>query len=154
MLHQHARSMFALVACFVLATGGPESLLQGNSARAETHVVRLPTGFSHEVAALGLNPTLMLDYRTFLWMGLTPADFAALQASGVQFYEHANPFTLRLGGVSFDPLAGEPSLPTGWREGSTGGWDEPDNRASSAADRANLVADRANWACIGEAVRV
>jgi len=57
--------------------------------------------------------TLSLDYGAFTWMELSSEGLARLAASGVEFTEETNPFTLRLGEQSFDPKWQEPVFPAG-----------------------------------------
>ncbi len=82
--------------------------------------VRMPAA-AYRVA--DLSAVQAVDYGPFLWLELTAADFARLQTSGLPFQVYPEPFTLHLGGQSFDPRQGEPKLPDGW-EGVSG--DGPD----------------------------
>ncbi len=52
----------------------------------------------------------VIDYGSFLWVVLDPAGLADLDASGASYQTIENPYTLSLGGQSFDPLAGFPAF--------------------------------------------
>jgi serine protease AprX len=80
--------------------------------------VRIPvsTGGQAEIAAFsasvqsGLKADRVIDYGSFLWAVMQPADLAGLDAAGVGYQTIENPYTLNLGGQSFDPLEGVPSF--------------------------------------------
>ncbi len=55
----------------------------------------------------------VIDYGSFLWAVLSPADLAGLEAAGITYQTTENPYTLNLGGQSFDPLAGVPGFALG-----------------------------------------
>lgn len=61
-----------------------------------------------------LQPTHALDYATFVWLELSSADFARLQASGLNYERQPDAFQLVLGEQRFDPLQAPPRLPAGW----------------------------------------
>jgi len=52
----------------------------------------------------------VIDYGSFLWVVLDAAGLADLNASGASYQTIENPYTLSLGGQSFDPLAGVPAF--------------------------------------------
>jgi subtilisin family serine protease len=52
----------------------------------------------------------VIDYGSFLWAVVTPRDLAGLDAAGIAYQKTENPYTLTLGGQSFDPLAGVPGF--------------------------------------------
>jgi serine protease AprX len=56
----------------------------------------------------------VLNYGSFVMLDLAGADFARLRATGLSYQLYDQPFTLRLGEQSFDPLVGLPHLPAGW----------------------------------------
>ncbi len=90
---------------------------------AATRVVRLPAEAQTELASLGLTPLKALDYGAFLWLELSAADYTRLSDADLPFETVADPFTLTLGGITFDPLQSSPNLPSGWQ---SAGKDGPD----------------------------
>ena len=74
-------------------------------------LARLPAAAYHAAALPAMR---VLDYGRFVWLELTAAQFARLQASGQPYQAYTEPFTLRLGELSFDPVQGMPDLPAGW----------------------------------------
>ncbi|MEE8386773.1 MAG: hypothetical protein V3S01_12740, partial [Dehalococcoidia bacterium] len=88
--------------------------LRTSSTDSGTHFVRIPARAFGKASDLALRPSSRLEYGSFTWMELSPPAFARLQASGVEFEERPDPFTLRLGEQSFDPARGGPVLPPGW----------------------------------------
>ena len=52
----------------------------------------------------------VIDYGSFLWVVTDSAGLANLDASGASYQTIENPYTLSLGGQSFDPLAGIPAF--------------------------------------------
>ena len=55
----------------------------------------------------------IIDYGSFLWVVMDPVDLASLDSAGFQFQTIDNPYTLTLGGQSFDPLEGVPTFDLG-----------------------------------------
>ncbi len=84
------------------------------ASHAATHMVSIPGEAQGNLAALGLTPRRHLEYGSFAWLELSSADLARLQASGLPYEVREEPYTLHLGGQSFDPLQNLPVLPTGW----------------------------------------
>ena len=80
--------------------------------QSETYFVRLDAKAARVVHQL--SPLTDLDYGTFRWLELTAADLARLQAAMPADVIQPADFTLRLGEVSFEPVAGSLRLPTGW----------------------------------------
>ncbi|MCB2213892.1 S8 family serine peptidase [bacterium] len=52
----------------------------------------------------------VIDYGSFLWAVVSPGDLAGLDAAGIAYQKTDNPYTLTLGGQSFDPLDGVPGF--------------------------------------------
>jgi serine protease AprX len=78
---------------------------------AGTVFVRMPAA-AYRAAAL---PAVrILEYGSLVWLELEAGAFAELQASGHPYQAFEAPFTLHLGGQSFDPRLGGPELPDGW----------------------------------------
>ncbi|MCH8149904.1 MAG: hypothetical protein IH987_18310, partial [Planctomycetes bacterium] len=90
---------------------------------AETKVVRIPSAMIESVTGLGLAPIRALDYGTFVWLELSEDDFERLSNTGAAFQIQEEPFTLRLGETSFDPLRQESTLAAEWKQSAT---DQPD----------------------------
>ncbi len=55
-----------------------------------------------------------IDYGSFLWSTTTADKLAELDQAGITYSAIDNPYTLTLGGQSFDPLEIPPSFTTGW----------------------------------------
>ncbi len=84
------------------------------SEQAGTKLVRLPVPAS-EIAGSDLDATVRaLDYGSFVWLELQTANLTRLEAAGVPYQLYGSPYTLRLGGQSFDPLHDPVPLPAGW----------------------------------------
>lgn len=80
---------------------------------AGTVFVRMPASAYHGASIAAEN---VLDYGSFVWLELSPSDFATLQASGLPHQVYDQPYTLRLGEQSFDTRQSGPDLPLGWAE--------------------------------------
>jgi hypothetical protein len=64
-----------------------------------------------------------LDYGSFVWLEVESADLDSLRASGLSMDIRKEPYTLRLGEQTFDPLRDTIQQPDGW---DTTGDDGPD----------------------------
>lgn len=64
-----------------------------------------------------------LDYGSFVWLEVETADLDRLRATGLPIEVRQAPYTLRLGGLSFDPLLDTVQLPTGWEASGSDGPD-------------------------------
>ncbi|QRN82950.1 S8 family serine peptidase [Chloroflexota bacterium] len=81
-------------------------------------VVRIPVASSEAsgqsaytvTSQLAAQPQRIIDYGSFLWVVMDPADMASLDSSGINYQTIDNPYTLTLGGQSFDPLEGVPQV--------------------------------------------
>lgn len=89
----------------------------------QNQVIRLSAGEAHRASALRLESERSIDYGPFTWRVISGAEFARLSASGIPFEEVVEPYTLRLGEMSFDPLVQPPALPDGWDAQRRGGPD-------------------------------
>ncbi len=100
----------------VLNAAFAATVLAGNSTAAPipNRVVRVPQRELSRARNLALRPARQIDYGSFAWIELSPAEFAKLQASGVSFEEQRDAFVLRLGEQSFDPMVSRPVLAPGW----------------------------------------
>ena len=85
--------------------------------------VRIPAEVRQAVAHLGLAPLVGLGYGTFDWLVLEAEDYARVAASGLTHQTFRDPYTLRLGELSFDPVAHPPNLPSEWNLSRTEGSD-------------------------------
>lgn len=83
-----------------------------DAASADSVFVRLDAG-AIELASLGIQTRNEIDYGSFLWLELGEESLARLVESGIPVQKFNAPFTLHLGGRSFDPLAGLPQHPRG-----------------------------------------
>ena len=52
----------------------------------------------------------MIDYGSFIWTVLSPADLAELESAGLPYQVYPGPYSLTLGGQTFDPLLSPPQL--------------------------------------------
>ena len=55
-----------------------------------------------------------LDYGSFIWLEVEAADLESLRATGLAMEIREEPYMLRLGEQSFDPLQDVVQLPNGW----------------------------------------
>jgi len=96
--------------------------LSAVSAAAAEHTlaVRVPASAGARVDALGLHPLRQLDYRSFQWLLLDDADYAALSGSGAPFTVDEGASLLHVAGLTFDPLREQPALPAALRAGGDG----------------------------------
>jgi serine protease AprX len=110
----------SLVVLAGLLFGGQATAVTGNN---DGHVVVIVDPLAWAVVNETAQPVRVIDYDTFLWVELEPAQFARLQASGIPFEPQANPFQLTLSEQTFDPLVALPDLPAGWAAGRAAGPD-------------------------------
>jgi len=121
---------FLLGAC-VLAAGTTVSISnaapQGSKATTGNKIVRIDSAAISRAGISSINNAPGHDYGSYLWAELTPDQIDELNDAGVPFVEVDKPFTIRLGEMSFDPVAdGVPALPRGWESSRAG--DGPDLR--------------------------
>ena len=64
-----------------------------------------------------------LDYGSFVWLEVEKADLDNLRASGLSMDIREEPYTLRLGEQSFDPLRDTIQQPVGWDTSDSDGPD-------------------------------
>ena len=69
-----------------------------------THYVRVPTQAIGEAARTGVDITKTVDYGSFAWLMATDDAITQMQAAGIDVQIEESPFTLTLGGESFDPV--------------------------------------------------
>ena len=90
--------------------------------------VRIPVqaGDAGEISAFSaavqsnLQAERVIDYGSFLWVVMQPADLAGLDAAGVAYQAIENPYALTLGGQTFDPLEGVPAFGLGMEQKARG----------------------------------
>ena len=101
-------SQFLIPALIILLLVAPSAPVTGQPALVG---VRIPTDASAEwQRSLSAND-MVIDYGSFTWMVLTPNDLADLDAAGIPYQDTPNPYTLTLGGETFDPLLSPPNFP-------------------------------------------
>ena len=76
----------------------------GVSAKSGNKIVRIDTTRLSGPQQQSLSNMHSIDYGSYSWVEVTPAQLEALNAAGVPSHEVERPFTLRLGEVAFDPL--------------------------------------------------
>jgi serine protease AprX len=108
------RIIFAFLTLFSLVFGSLRDSSQGSIGSSGSLTLIIPEPDNFYKIASGLHPDLILDYGTFLWISLPSAELVQLKSAGIQFYTQSNPYSLRLGEISFDPLITTPKLPSGW----------------------------------------
>jgi hypothetical protein len=93
----------------VVPTASPQAI-----EHTETKPVRLPAP-AFEIASQGTVAAVRrLDYGHFVWLEVPAADLKRLEAAGLPYQVYEEPYTLRLGEQSFDPLRDPVTLPAGW----------------------------------------
>ncbi|MGD8598505.1 MAG: S8 family serine peptidase, partial [Anaerolineae bacterium] len=110
------KTMLLLVVVLML---GPWPPLLANEP-AGTVYVRISAA---DYGTADVHPVQATDYGAFVWLELTEADLAVLEAQGVPFQATSEPFTLHLGGLDFDPLVTVPQLADDWNQISSDGPD-------------------------------
>jgi serine protease AprX len=101
------RRAWATLVGLVLCVGALPLAASPARGSSGTVFVRLPAAGSYPAAVPAVRA---FDYGSFVWLEVDRADLGRLQAD--QVYE--DPFTLRLGEQTFDPLRGVPAQPDGW----------------------------------------
>ena len=81
------------------------------TAKASDQVtVRIPIEAGMKLDRSAIQADKIIDYGSFLWAVMNSQDLAALDKSGTEYQTIENPYTLTLGGQSFDPLVNSPSF--------------------------------------------
>jgi serine protease AprX len=93
-----------------------------------TVLVRMPASTYNVLRAaspvpLGDANTRVLDYGSFVWLELPDTELDALRATGLPIEVREEPYTLRLGEQSFDPVHDAVQPPPGWDSVRTDGPD-------------------------------
>lgn len=100
--------------CLILPTSAWAVQNSNSSSHAVSTVVRIPARAGAALSGLNLQPKQSRDYGAFIWMEVDAADLTTLKSSGITYEERPDPYTLRLGEMSFDPLRSLPANPAGW----------------------------------------
>ena len=93
------RTMTALVTLVLLTAALPLSPLSATGS-SDSVFVRLP---ARDYDPSTIRPRNVLDYDSFVWLELAPADLALLQDSGLPSQQVLDPYTLHLGGKQSCP---------------------------------------------------
>ncbi|MFQ5653294.1 MAG: hypothetical protein ACE5GW_01010 [Planctomycetota bacterium] len=101
-------ALLAVLSAGLASASFAEAGSRSRESSPGVHLVRVRAGAPASMESLGLHPLSRLHYGPFLWLELAAADLQRLRDSGISFEERIEPFRLRLGGQSFDPLAGSP----------------------------------------------
>ncbi len=108
--------MLALIGFALMAL--PHAAPSASQPKA-TVLVRFPTA-AYEAWRAGAPPASpdvvrrTLDYGSFVWLELAATDLGSLQATGLPMEIRTEPYTLRLGEQSFDPVRDGVQPPDGW----------------------------------------
>ena len=82
----------------------------GKAQAANEVVVRIPVEESAKLNRSAFQAKRVIDYGSFLWAVMDGEDLKTLENAGAQYQTIENPYTLTLGGQSFDPLFSAPSF--------------------------------------------
>ncbi len=78
--------------------------------------VRIPADQREKLNHIDLGASKLIDYDAFLWVTLPEGDLAQLDAADLSYQSYSNPYSLTLGGGSFDPLHAFPLFDTTWEQ--------------------------------------
>jgi len=84
------------------------------SGQTEVVGVRIPSGEKDVRKRVSAPGEIAIDYGTFQWSVMTPAELVELDREGIAYQTFENPYTLTLGGQSFDPLVSMPAFDASW----------------------------------------
>ena len=109
-------SQLIILAFLLLSLAAAPTRADGASAVVG---VRISAGFEKQVSlADAASDSIVIDYGAFLWTVMAPSDLPRLDAAGVAYQAFPNPYTLNLGGQTFDPLDRIPVFSNTWDEKS------------------------------------
>ena len=77
--------------------------------------VRIPAEAQAAWQRSGAPGELAIDYGSFIWAVMSPADLAKLSTEGIALQEIPNPYALTMGGETFDPLDASPRFNMEWQ---------------------------------------
>ena len=108
----------AMLLLIAMSVGARASQNNDVAIPADTIYVRVLNWQTADRLRLNISPTAELDYGSFAWLGLSPADFARLEASELSFEIIPDPYRLTLAEQRFDPLQSQPNLAADWTTGA------------------------------------
>jgi serine protease AprX len=91
--------------------------------RGEAIGLRLPAAAYREARQELDGLGSAIDYGSFVWLETTAAGLNTAEAAGLPVEVYGDAYTLRLGGLAFDPLREGVSLPVGWEAAPADGPD-------------------------------
>lgn len=100
-------------------TPAPSTLPPGGSDNQETVIVRLRAEDYEPLAPV--EAVHAIDYGSFVWLELAPAQFAELKVSGVRYVRPPRPTVLQFQEYRFDTRFEEPAVPPDLRADITSG---------------------------------
>jgi len=107
-------SIFILIFLFL-------SILPARAAEGDQLVgVRIAPQEGAKLNSAGFDAAIWIDYGSFVWAVMPAKELPALDRARLDYQRFDSPFTLRLGGESFDPLLTQPFFSTGDGEKSSG----------------------------------
>ena len=104
-MSRHLAKFLLIGLLFLLAV-----LPAGKAQAANEVVVRIPVEENAKLNRSAFQAKRVIDYGSFLWAVMDGEDLKTLENSGAQYQTIENPYTLTLGGQSFDPLFSAPSF--------------------------------------------
>jgi len=105
-------SQLILIAVILLSFAAAPSRADGASVVVG---VRISKGFEKlPTLTNAASDSFVIDYGAFLWTVMQPADLIQLDAAGAAYQAFTNPYTITLGGQTFDPLAVIPEFKNAW----------------------------------------
>ncbi len=82
--------------------------------------VRIAAGFEKQFSLADVaSETIVIDYCAFSWTVIQASDLPRLDAAGAAYQAFQNPYTLSLGGHTFDPVEESPDFKNSWGEKSS-----------------------------------
>ena len=97
---------FLLIGLLLLLAVMPVSTAQA----ADQVAVRIPIEAGMKLDRSAIQAERIIDYGSFLWAVMDSQDLSALANAGTEYQSIENPYTLTLGGRSFDPLVNSPDF--------------------------------------------
>ena len=104
-MSRHLAKFLLIGLLFLLAV-----LPAGKAQAANEVVVRIPVEENAKLNRSAFQAKRVIDYGSFLWAVMDGEDLKTLENAGAQYQTIENPYTLTLGGQSFDPLFSAPSF--------------------------------------------
>jgi subtilisin family serine protease len=99
-----------LLASLLILTAAPKPV-----SSADPQVAVWIPGSPSGAQSLDISKNLLvIDYGSFSWVVISHQELSQLDSAGVEYQRVENPFTLTLGGQSFDPLYQTPAFSASW----------------------------------------